>query len=216
MTEAGGAELTVDTGKYAAFINAGGTDVAAFLADPNNWICTYNCSAKGTSGGKSYGKSSGGGSSKKSGGSSYSKTTGQTGIFIDAAGLNAEVYEGTDKIGDTDIIIEVEAGVHTIVIKKTGYKSYTIPVQVYAGSIARKSVTLYVDTATQTNVQKYLAAIGGENVLSPDHIVYAYALLNNDSALAASAKADATPAISGTWSFSAADVLSLIATYGGV
>lgn len=216
MTEAGGAELTVDTGKYAAFINAGGTDVAAFLADPNNWICTYNCSAKSSSS-KSYssgGKSSGGKS--YGGGSSYSKSTGQTGIFIDAAGLNAEVYEGTDKIGDTDIIIEVEAGVHTIVIRKTGYKSYTIPVQVYAGSIARKSVTLYVDTATQTNVQKYLAAIGGENVLNPDHIVYAYAVLNNDSALAASAKADATPAISGTWSFSAADVLSLIATYGGV
>ena len=213
MTEAGGAELTVDTGKYAAFINAGGTDVAAFLADPNNWICTYNCSAKGTSGGKSSG---GGGSSKKSGGSSYSKTTGQTGIFIDAAGLNAEVYEGTEKIGDTDVIIEVEAGVHTIVIKKAGYKSYTIPVQVYVGSIARKSVTLYVDTATQTNVQKYLAAIGGENALSPDHIVYAYAILNNDTALAASAKADANPAISGTWSFSSADVLSLISTYGGV
>lgn len=214
MTEAGGAELTVDTGKYAAFINAGGTDVAAFLADPNNWICTYNCSAKGTSGGKSSG---GGGYSKKSsGGSSYSKTTGQTGIFIDAAGLNAEVWEGTAKIGDTDVIIEVEAGVHTIVIKKAGYKSYTIPVQVYAGSIARKSVTLYVDTATQTNVQKYLAAIGGDNALNPDHIVYAYAILNNNTALAASAKADATPAITGTWSFSAADVLSLISTYGGV
>lgn len=217
MTEAGGAELTVDTGKYAAFINAGGTDVAAFLADPNNWICTYNCSAKGTSSSKSYSKSSGGGGGySKSSGSSYSKTTGQTGLFIDAAGLNAEVYEGTDKIGDTDVIIEVEAGVHTIVIKKAGYKSYTIPVQVYAGSIARKSVTLYVDTATQTNVQKYLAAIGGDNALNPDHIVYAYAILNNNTALAASAKADATPAITGTWSFSAADVLSLISTYGGV
>jgi len=215
-TESGGAEMTVDTGKYAAFINSGGTDVAAFLADPSNWICTYNCSAKGTSGGKSSGGKSSGGSSKKSGGSSYSKSTGQTGIFIDAAGLNAEVYEGTEKIGDTDIIIEVEAGVHTIIIKKAGYKSYTIPVQVYAGSIARKSVTLYVDSTTQTTVQKFLAAIGGENVLSPDHIVYAYAVVNNDSALAASAKADATPTFTGTWAFTAADVLSLISTYGGV
>lgn len=212
-TESGGAELTLDTGKYAAFVNSGGKDVAAFLADPNNWICTYNCSAKGTSGGKSSG---GGGSSKKSGGSSYSKSTGQTGLFIDAAGLNAEVYEGTTKIGDTDVIIEVEAGVHTIIIKKAGYKSYTIPVQVYAGSIARKSVTLYVDSATQTTVQKFLAAIGGENVLSPDHIVYAYAIVNNDSALAASAKADASPTFTGTWAFTAADVLSLISTYGGV
>jgi hypothetical protein len=213
-TESGGAEMTVDTGKYAAFINSGGTDVAAFLADPANWICTYNCSGKSSGGKSSGGKSSGG--SRKSGGSSYSKSTGQTGIFIDAAGLNAEVYEGTTKIGDTDVIIEVEVGVHTIVIKKAGYKSYTIPVQVYAGSIARKSVTLYVDSTTQTTVQKFLAAIGGENVLSPDHIVYAYAVVNNDSALAASAKAAASPTFTGTWSFTAADVLSLIATYGGV
>lgn len=212
-TDSGGAESTIDTGKYAAYLNAGGTDMAAFLADPNNWICTYNCAGK-TGKASSGGKSSGGGSS--GGGSSYSKSTGQTGIFIDAAGLNAEVYEGTEKIGDTDVIVEVEAGVHTIIIKKAGYKSYTIPVQVYAGSIARKSVTLYVDSATQTNVQKYLAAIGGEKVLSPDHIVYAYAVLNNDTALAAHAKADASPAITGTWGFSASEVLSLIATYGGI
>jgi hypothetical protein len=210
-TEADGSEFTVDAGKLAAFYNSGSKDIDAFLADPNNYIQTW----KGT-GAKTGGSSGGGKSSGKSGGSSYSKSTGQTGIFIDAAGLNAEVWEGTAKIGDTDVTIDVEAGVHTIVIKKAGYKSYTVPVQVYAGSIARKSVTLYVDSTTQTTVQKFLAAIGGENVLSPDHIVYAYAVVNNDSALAASAKAEASPTFTGTWSFTANDVLSLIATYGGV
>jgi hypothetical protein len=208
-TEEDGSEFTLDTGKYAEYINSGGKDVAAFVKDPANYIQTW----KGT--GSSSSKGSGG---RSSGGSSYSKkSTGQTGIFIDATGLGADVYENGAKIGVTDVIIEVEAGVHTITIQKTGYKSYTVPVQVYDGSIARKSVTLYTTSGTTlTNTEKFLDAIGGENALNPYHIVYAYAISQGDSTLAASAKAAASPVISGTWSFTSTEVLSLITTYGGV
>jgi hypothetical protein len=88
---------------------------------------------------------------------------------------------------------------------------------VYDGSIARKSVTLYTTSGTtQTNTEKFLNAIGGENSLNPNHIVYAYAISQRDSALASSAKAAASPAITGTWSFTSTEVLSLITTYGGV
>jgi hypothetical protein len=210
-TEADGSEYTIDTGKYAEWVNNGGTNLAAFLADPNNWIQTWKgsgSSSKSSGGGKSSGKSS-------KGGSSYSKSTGQTGFFIDAGGINAEVWEDGKNIGTTDVVIEAEAGVHTVTVKKSGYKSYTVPIQIYAGSIARKSVTLYVDSTTQTQAQKYIAAIGGENALNPDHIVYAYAILKNDSSLAAIAKSNAVPAISGTWSFSVSDVKSIIAAYEG-
>jgi len=212
-TEADGSEYTVDTGKYAAWVNNGGTDLAAFLADPNNWIQTWKGS--GSSSSKSSSKSRGGSSKKSYGGSSYSKSTGQTGFFIDAGGINAEVWENSENIGTTDVIIEVEAGVHTVTVKKTGYKSYTVPIQVYSGSIARKSVTLYEDTSTQTQAQKYITAIGGENALNPDHIVYAYAILKNNTSLAAIAKSNAVPAISGSWSFTVTDVKSLISTYEG-
>jgi len=211
-TEADGSEYTIDTGKYAAWVNTGGTDLAGFLANPENWIQTWKGSGSSS---KSSSSKSSGSSSKKSSGSSYSKTTGQTGIFIDAAGISAEVWENGEKIGLTDVIIDVEAGVHTVTIKKSGYKSYTIPVQVYSGSIARKSVTLYTDTTTQTQAQKFITAIGGENALNPDHIMFAYATLKNNTALAANAKASAVPTISGSWSFTVTDVKALITAYGG-
>jgi len=205
-----GAEYTLDTGKYAEYINSGGKDIAGFLAKPDSWTCTYNCSASGSKGGGSGGKSGG-----KSG-SSYSKSTGQTGIFIDTAGQGAEVYENSEKIGDTDVIIESTAGIHTITIKKAGYKSYTIPVQVYEGSIARKSVTLYADSSTgttQTSAQKFVTAIGGDNALTTDHIVYAYAIAMGNSTLATEAKSHATPVITGSWTFTPADVKNLIAIW---
>jgi hypothetical protein len=208
----GGAEYTLDTGKYAEYINSGGKDITGFLSKEDNWACTYNCSSTGSKSG-----GSGSGYSSKSGGSSYSKSTGQTGIFIDTAGLGAEVYENGAKIGDTDVIIEVEAGVHTVTIQKSGYKSYTIPVQVYAGSIARKSVTLYPSSGTTlTKAEQFINAVGGDNALNPDHIVYAYAISQSDNALATAAKAAASPTITGTWTFTAIDVLNLITAYGGV
>lgn len=212
-TEADGSEYTIDTGKYAEWVNNGGTDLAAFLADPNNWVQTWKGS--GSSSSKSSSKSSGGSSKKSYGSSSYSKSTGQTGFYIDAGGINAEVWENSENIGTTDVVITVEAGVHTVTVKKTGYKSYTVPIQVYSGSIARKSVTLYEDTSTQTQAQKYISAIGGENALNADHIVYAYAVLKNNTALAAIAKSNAVPTISGSWSFTVTDVKSLITTYEG-
>lgn len=211
-TEADGSEYTIDTGKYADWVNSGGTDLAAFLANPDNWIQTWKGSGSSSKSSGGGGKSSGGSSR---GGSSYSKSTGQTGFFIDAGGINAEVWENGANIGSTDVIIETDAGVHTVTVKKSGYKSYTVPIQVYSGSLARKSVTLYVDSTTQTQAQKYITAIGGDNALNPDHIVYAYAILKNNSSLAAMAKAKAVPTISGTWSFTVDDVKSIIAAYEG-
>jgi hypothetical protein len=218
-TETDGSEYTLDTGKYAEFVNSGRKDIDAFMKDPANYIQTWKGTAAKSSSSSGGGSSSGG---KSSGGSSYgNKSTGQTGLFIDTAGLGAQVYENGQMLGESDIIIEVEAGVHTVTIQKTGYKSYTIPVQVYEGSIARKAVTLYAastttTTPTLTTVEKFLNAVGGENVLSPDHIVYAYAISNGDSALAAAAKAASSPTFTGSWAFTANDVLSLITIYGGV
>ncbi|OPZ45723.1 MAG: hypothetical protein BWY95_01897 [Bacteroidetes bacterium ADurb.BinA104] len=219
-TESDGSEFTIDTGKYAEFINSGSKDIAAFLADKENYIQTWkgtgSTSKTSSRGRSSGGRSSGGRSSGyKSGGSTYSKSTGETGIFIDAAGLNAEVYENGAVIGSTDEIIRVEAGVHTITIKKDGYKPYTLPVQVYNGSIARKSVTLYQDTSTTTKSRavRFAEAMGGVEAITPDHIVYAYAIARSNTSLASSAKSEAFPAITGNWAFVADDVKELITLY---
>jgi hypothetical protein len=213
-TESDGSEFTIDTGKYAEFINSGSKDIAAFLADKENYIQTWKGTGS-TSKTSSGGGGGGGSSSYKSGGSTYSKSTGETGIFIDAAGLNAEVYENGAVIGSTDEIIGVEAGVHTITIKKDGYKPYTLPVQVYNGSIARKSVTLYQDTSTTTKSRavRFAEAMGGVEAITPDHIVYAYAIARSNTSLANSAKSEAFPAITGNWAFVADDVKELIALY---
>jgi len=216
-TTSDGSEYTIDTGKYAAFINSGSTDIEAFLANDENYNQTWRGSGttSKTSGGGGGGGSSGY-SSSRSGGSTYTKSTGETGIFIDAAGLDAEVYENGEKIGNTDAIISVEAGVHTITIKKEGYKSYTLPVQVYNGSIARKSVTLYQDTTTgdtKSRAVRFVDAMGGIEAITPDHIVYAYAVARNSTDLAATAKVEATPKITGNWAFVAADVKELITLY---
>lgn len=213
-TESDGSEFTIDTGKYAEFINSGSKDIAAFLADKENYIQTWKGTGS-TSKTSSGGGGGGGSSSYKSGGSTYSKSTGETGIFIDAAGLNAEVYENGAVIGSTDEIIGVEAGVHTITIKKDGYKPYTLPVQVYNGSIARKSVTLYQDTSTTTKSRavRFAEAMGGVEAITPDHIVYAYAIARSNTSLASSAKSEAFPAITGNWAFVADDVKELITLY---
>ncbi len=118
-------------------------------------------------------------------------------------------------IGSTDEIIGVEAGVHTITIKKDGYKPYTLPVQVYNGSIARKSVTLYQDTSTTTKSRavRFAEAMGGVEAITPDHIVYAYAIARSNTSLASSAKSEAFPAITGNWAFVADDVKELITLY---
>jgi hypothetical protein len=214
-TTSDGSEYTIDTGKYAEFINSGSTDIEAFLANDENYNQTWRGSGSKTSGGGG-GGGSGGYSSGRSGGSTYSKSTGETGIFIDAAGLNADVYEGTERIGSTDEIISVEAGIHTITIKKDGYKPYTLPVQVYSGSIARKSVTLYQDTTpddTKSRAVRFVDAMGGIEAITPDHIVYAYAIARSNTELATTAKAEATPKITGNWAFVADDVKELIALY---
>lgn len=213
-TTSDGSEYTIDTGKYAEFINSGSTDIEAFLANDENYNQTWRGSGSKTSGGGG-GGGSGGYSSGRSGGSTYSKSTGETGIFIDAAGLNADVYEGTERIGSTDEIISVEAGIHTITIKKDGYKPYTLPVQVYNGSIARKSVTLYQDTSTTTKSRavRFAEAMGGVEAITPDHIVYAYAIARSNTSLASSAKSEAFPAITGNWAFVADDVKELITLY---
>ena len=213
-TTSDGSEFTIDTGKYAEFINSGSKDIAAFLADKENYIQTWKGTGS-TSKTSSGGGGGGGSSSYKSGGSTYSKSTGETGIFIDAAGLNAEVYENGAVIGSTDEIIGVEAGVHTITIKKDGYKPYTLPVQVYNGSIARKSVTLYQDTSTTTKSRavRFAEAMGGVEAITPDHIVYAYAIARSNTSLASSAKSEAFPAITGNWAFVADDVKELITLY---
>ena len=214
-TESDGSEYTVDTGKYADFINSGGKDVSTFLADSENYIQTWKGSGSSKSSSSSKSSGSGGSSGGKS--SSYSKTTGETGIFIDATGLNAEVYENGEKVGMTDEIINVEAGTHTITIKKDGYKPYTLPVQVYNGSIARKSVTLYEDTSSSTDTKsravRFAEAIGGEEALTPDHIVYAYGVARSNSKLEAAAKAEAIPKITGNWAFVINDVKELITLY---
>ena len=212
-TTSDGSEYTIDPGKYAAFINSGSTDIEAFLADNENYNQTWRGS--GTTSKSSGGGGGGGSSGYKSGGSTYTKSTGETGIFIDSAGLNAEVYENGALIGSTDEIIGVEAGVHTITIKKDGYKPYTLPVQVYNGSIARKSVTLYQDTSTTTKSRaaRFAEAMGGIEAITPDHIVYAYAVARNNTSLATSAKSEAFPAITGNWAFVADDVKELIALY---
>lgn len=213
-TTSDGSEYTIDPGKYAAFINSGSTDIEAFLADNENYNQTWRGS--GTTSKSTGGGGGGGGSSGyKSGGSTYTKSTGETGIFIDSAGLNAEVYENGALIGSTDEIIGVEAGVHTITIKKDGYKPYTLPVQVYNGSIARKSVTLYQDTSTTTKSRavRFVEAMGGVEAITPDHIVYAYAIARSNTSLASSAKSEAFPAITGNWAFVADDVKELITLY---
>lgn len=213
-TTSDGSEYTIDPGKYAAFINSGSTDIEAFLADNENYNQTWRGS--GTTSKSTGGGGGGGGSSGyKSGGSTYTKSTGETGIFIDSAGLNAEVYENGALIGSTDEIIGVEAGVHTITIKKDGYKPYTLPVQVYNGSIARKSVTLYQDnsTTTKSRAVRFAEAMGGIEAITPDHIVYAYAIARSNTGLASSAKSEAFPAITGNWAFVADDVKELIALY---
>jgi len=145
-TESDGSEFTIDTGKYAEFINSGSKDIAAFLADKENYIQTWK--GTGSTSKTSSGGGGGGGSSsypsKKSTTPSEPKVSG---LFIDTAGLNAEVYEDGKFIGMTDEILNLEPGVHTITIKKDGYKPYTMPVQIYNGSLARKSATLYQDTS---------------------------------------------------------------------
>ncbi len=207
-----GSEFTIDPGKYAEFINSGNKDIAAFLADNENYIQTWR--GTGSKSGSSGGGGGGGGYSSGKGSGSYSKSTGETGIFIDTAGLNAEVYENGAAIGLTDEIITVEPGVHTITIKKDGYKPYTLPVQVYNGSIARKSVTLYQDTETaKSRAVRFAEAIGGAEAITPDHIVYAYAVARKNADLENAAKAEATPPITGNWAFVANDVKELIALY---
>jgi len=55
--------------------------------------------------------------------------------------------------------------------------------------------------------------MGGIEAITPDHIVYAYAIARSNTGLASSAKSEAFPAITGNWAFVADDVKELIALY---
>jgi hypothetical protein len=55
--------------------------------------------------------------------------------------------------------------------------------------------------------------MGGIEAITPDHIVYAYAIARSNTELATTAKAEATPKITGNWAFVADDVKELIALY---
>ena len=131
-----GSEYTIDTGKYAEFLRSGGKDVEAFLKDEGNWIQTW----KGTGSSKSSGKGGGGGGGR--GGSGSSSSGGQTGVLINSNNLQADVYENGEIIGKTDAVIEVEAGLHTFLVKKEGYREATTAIQIPEGRVYTTNVYL--------------------------------------------------------------------------
>ena len=202
--ESSGAEYTLDTGKYATWLSSGGKDSAAFLADSSNWTCTYNCS-KSTSSTK---KSSSGGSSYSKSSSSSTKTASETGLFVDAGGIQADITIGGAVVGKTDEKIPMSAGTYDIVISKTGYKSRTMAgVVIYSSGYRNLSVTLYKDTTSTTSttttsssdhdVCAMLRDIGGVNALTSDHVMWIFYLYKgwDDLALALYETLDPQPSV---------------------
>ena len=153
------------------------------------------------------------------------KTAEETGLFVDTGGLGAEIYEDGKLIGTADETIKLEPGTHTITMQKKGYKPYTFSVTVYDGHVYRKTATLYPDKSTTktgttattitSRVEKFVDAVGGEEAITPDHIVYAYAIAKNKPDLAESARSESSPSIAGNWTFAEDDVKELISLYRG-
>ena len=200
--DSGGAEYTLDTGKYATWLSSGGKDSATFLADSSNWTCTYNCGKSSTTK-----KSSSGGSSYSKSSSSSTKTASETGLFIDAGGLQADITIGGAVVGKTDEKIPMNAGTYDIVISKTGYKSRTMAgVVIYSSGYRNLSVTLYKDTTSTTttpasssdhDVCAMLRDIGGVNALTSDHVMWIFYLYKgwDDLALALYETLDPQPSV---------------------
>ena len=191
-----GASYNLDTSKYIDFLNKYGiknvsqADLQSFLST-NPWICTYKC-----------GSSSSGTMSKTSSGYSKSYTpysssgsysgTKKTGIYFHANDVQADVYENDQLVGQTDAEIECEAGDHTFVIQKDGYKTRTITVNIYQNSMYNKYITLYKDSTADYSICTYVDDIGVSN-LTMDHLVYVYALYKEWDDLAKEAKDKCDP-----------------------
>jgi hypothetical protein len=209
--DSGGAEYTLDTGKYATWLSSGGKDTATFLADSSNWTCTYNCSKASTT----KKTSSSGGSSYSKGSSSYTKTAAETGLFVDAGGLQADITIAGAVVGKTDVKIPMAAGTYDIVFSKTGYKSRTMAgVVIYTSGYRNLTLTLYKDTSSGStttgdtttttpasssdhDVCAMLRDIGGVNALTADHVLWIFYLYKgwDDLALALYEELDPQPSV---------------------
>jgi hypothetical protein len=77
-------------------------------------------------------------------------TTSRTGFFINAGGLYASVYLEQNYIGKTDGTIEAPAGLYMLAVKKLGYKTMDVPMEVKQDQVTNVIILLEVDTSTPT------------------------------------------------------------------
>jgi len=123
---------------------------------------------RGFSGGRRYG----GGSSW----SSWEPDQTQTGLYVDAGGLNAEIYYGDLLIGYTDgDIIPMEPAEYKLTFKKAGYQSRTMVVMIYSTKTTSIYVKLY-EGSDPVSMCDYITEIGGTGNLSYGHVCHLYAL----------------------------------------
>lgn len=187
-TEANGSQWELNRQAYYDWANKKGAGtLAEFAASSGAYTCTYKCDAASTSATGAKKSSSGGGSGySKSSGSGSSKAAAETGLFIDAGGLQADIAIDGKSVGKTDEKIPMDAGTYDIVISKTGYKSRTMAgVVIYTSGYRNLSVTLYKDTTGSTttpvtttdhDVCAMLRDIGGVNALTSDHVMWIFYL----------------------------------------
>lgn len=72
----------------------------------------------------------------------------RNGFKIDADGMYAYVYkeDGTTYLGRTDTTIEIEPGLYILIIKKTGYETQEVAMQVNENEITSTEITLKANT----------------------------------------------------------------------
>jgi len=205
LTNPDGSVWELDVGKYAEFLRSKGgpnkvtaADLQAFLAtSPYN--CTYKCGGSSSSSAKSTGHtySGGGGSSKSSYKKSYTDTyskTGKTGVIVYANYLQADIYEGSKLIGQTDSgVIEMDPGDHTLTIKKDGYITKDLTVTVLTGKVVTKWATLTKGSdQAKVTICDFVDDIGALR-LNGDHLAYVFARYKGWAKLEAQAYAACSP-----------------------
>ncbi len=81
------------------------------------------------------------------------ETAEKTGIFIDTGGALADVYVGDEKVGSTDVLIEMPAGSYTFVVRKSGFKSRSLAENITDKQILNRVVTLVEGSDTTVSAQ---------------------------------------------------------------
>lgn len=181
LDENGKTNYKINTAEYIKWFNQEGDwkgkTLDQFLSSKDAWVCTYACDAIGSDSSTSGSKSSGGSS-----GGSKSSSSGQTGIYVSAGGIEADILLEGKKIGTSDKdIIPIAAGTYIITIAKDGYTPKTQAVTVYNGRTANVNVTLY---KVSPDICTFIEDIGGPDSIIRDHVVYIYCLYKGYTYLA--------------------------------